>query len=40
MSLTLDAPAFTVEALSPVLGAAIVVLDPRAPLSEATRRAV
>ena len=40
MSLTLDAQAFTVEPLSPVLGAAVVGLDLRSPLSDETRRAV
>jgi taurine dioxygenase len=40
MSLTLDAPAFTVEALSPVLGAAVVGLDLRQRLDDATKRAV
>src|SRR5687768_9486873 len=38
MSLTLQA--FTVEPLSPVLGASIVGLDLREPLPEATKRAV
>ncbi len=40
MSVTLDAADFTVEPLSPVLGAAITGLDPRQPLSDATKRAV
>lgn len=40
MSVTLDAPAFTVEKLSPVLGAAIVGLDLRSPLDEQTKSAV
>jgi taurine dioxygenase len=39
MSLTLERP-FTVEPLSPVLGASIVGLDLREPLPEATKRAV
>jgi taurine dioxygenase len=40
MSLTLDAPAFTVEPLSPVLGSAVIGLDLRQPLTEPTKRAV
>jgi len=40
MSLTLERPAFTVEPLAPVLGASIVGLDLRQPLSETTKRAV
>jgi len=40
MSLTLHAPAFTVEPLSPVLGAAVTGLDLRQSLSDATKRAV
>jgi taurine dioxygenase len=40
MSLTLDAPAFTLEPLSPLLGAAISGLDLRLPLDEQTQRAV
>ncbi len=40
MSVTLDAPVFTIEPLSPVLGAAVSGLDLRLPLSEATKRAV
>ena len=40
MSLTIDAPAFTMEPLSPVLGAAVTGLDLRQPLDEATKRAV
>jgi alpha-ketoglutarate-dependent taurine dioxygenase len=40
MSLTLDAPAFTIEPLSPVLGAAVSGLDLRRPLEQATRHAV
>src|SRR4051794_13304459 len=40
MSLTLDAPAFTIESLSPVLGAAITGLDLRQRLNDATKRAV
>src|SRR5437763_1729129 len=40
MSLTLERLAFTVEPLSRVLGASIVGLDLREPLSEATKRAV
>jgi alpha-ketoglutarate-dependent taurine dioxygenase len=40
MSLTLDAPAFTVEPLSPVLGAAIVGLDLSRRLDDATKRVV
>jgi alpha-ketoglutarate-dependent taurine dioxygenase len=40
MSLTLDTPAFTVDPLSPVLGAAISGLDLRLPLDERTKRAV
>jgi taurine dioxygenase len=40
MSLTLDTPAFTVEPLSPVLGAAVTGLDLRQPLSDAAKHAV
>ena len=40
MSLTLEAPAFTVEPMSPVLGAAIAGLDLRLPLNDQTKRAV
>ena len=40
MSLTVDAPAFTLEPLSPVLGAVVTGLDLRQPLSETTRGAV
>src|SRR5688572_789012 len=40
MSVTLERQAFTVEPLSPVLGASIAGLDLREPLSEATKRAV
>ena len=40
MSLTLERQAFTVEPLSPVLGASIVGLDLREPLQEATKRAL
>jgi taurine dioxygenase len=40
MSLTLDAQAFTIEPLSPVLGAAVTGLDLRRPMDETTRRAV
>ena len=40
MSLTLDAPAFTIEPLSPVLGAAVIGLDLRQPLPEGVKRAV
>jgi alpha-ketoglutarate-dependent taurine dioxygenase len=40
MSLTLDAPVFTVQPLSPVLGAAVTGLDLRLPLAELTKRAV
>jgi len=40
MSLTLDAPAFTIESLSPVLGAAIAGLDLREPLNDPAKRAV
>ena len=40
MSLTLERQTFTVEPLSPVLGAAITGLDLRQPLAEATKRAV
>ena len=40
MSLTLERQSFTVEPLSAVLGAAIVGLDLRQPLPEATKRAV
>jgi alpha-ketoglutarate-dependent taurine dioxygenase len=40
MSLTLDAPAFTVEVLSPILGAAVAGLDLRQPLNEDTKRAI
>jgi taurine dioxygenase len=40
MSLTIDAPAFTVEPLSPVLGAAISGVDLREPLNDQTKRAI
>jgi alpha-ketoglutarate-dependent 2,4-dichlorophenoxyacetate dioxygenase len=40
MSLTLDAPAFALEPLSPVLGAAISGIDLRTPLGERMQRAV
>ena len=40
MSLTLDAPALTLEPLSPVLGAAVIGLDTRQRLSEATKHAI
>src|ERR1043165_6120738 len=40
MSLTLERQAFSVEPLSPVLGASIRGLDLREPLSEAAKRAV
>ena len=40
MTLTLERQAFSVEPLSPVLGASIVGLDLREPLSEETKRAV
>jgi len=40
MSLTLDAPTFTTEPLSPVLGGAISGLDLRKPLDDATKREV
>lgn len=40
MSLTIDAPALTIEQLSPVLGAAITGLDLGERLSDATKRAV
>ena len=40
MSVTLERQAFTIEPLSPVLGASIAGLDLREPLAEATRRAV
>src|SRR3978361_644299 len=40
MSLTIERQAFTVEPLSPVLGASIAGLDLREPLSESTKRAV
>ena len=40
MTLSLERQAFTVEPLSPVLGASIVGLDLREPLSEITKRAV
>jgi len=40
MSLTVDAPAFTVQPLSPVLGAAVTGLDLRQPLDDQTKRAV
>ena len=39
MTLSLERQAFTVEPLSPVLGASIVGLDLREPLSEITKRA-
>ena len=40
MSLTLDAAAFTVEPLSPVLGAAVSGLDLRQPLNDRTKRTI
>ena len=40
MSLTIDTAAFTIEPLSPVLGAAITGLDLRQPLDERTKRGV
>jgi len=40
MSLTLDAPTFTIAPLSPVLGAAVIGLDLRVALNEPTKRAV
>jgi len=40
MSLTLERQTFTVEPLSPILGAAVVGLDLRQPLTEDTKRAV
>jgi taurine dioxygenase len=40
MVLTLERQTFTTEALSPVLGAAVIGLDLRQPLAEATKRAV
>jgi alpha-ketoglutarate-dependent taurine dioxygenase len=40
MSLTLDGSTFTIEPLSPVLGAAVTGLDLRQKLSEPTERAV
>ena len=40
MVLTLDRQTFTTEPLSPVLGAAVMGLDLRQPLAEATKRAV
>jgi taurine dioxygenase len=40
MSLTLDAPAFTIEPLSSVLGAAVSGLDLRRKLDDPTKRAV
>jgi taurine dioxygenase len=40
MSVTLDAPVFTVEPLSPVLGAAVTGLDLRVALDEQTKHAV
>lgn len=40
MSLTLERSAFTVEPLSPILGASIVGLDLRQPLPEQTKREV
>lgn len=40
MTLTLEAQTFSVEPLSPVLGASISGLDLREPLSEAAKRAV
>jgi taurine dioxygenase len=40
MSLALDTPAFTVEPLSPVLGAAVTGLDLLVALDEPTKRAV
>ena len=38
MSLTVDAPAFTIEPLSPILGASVSGLDLRQPLSPTTKR--
>jgi hypothetical protein len=40
MTLTLERQAFTVEPLSPILGASIAGLDLREPLSETMKRAV
>jgi len=40
MPLDREPPAFTVEPLSPILGASVVGLDLRQPLSEDTKRAV
>jgi taurine dioxygenase len=40
MSPTLDAPAFTVEPLSSVLGASVSGLDLREPLNDQTKRAI
>src|ERR687883_827603 len=40
MTVTLERQAFTVEPLSPILGASIVGLDLREPLSDITKRAV
>jgi taurine dioxygenase len=40
MSVTLDAPKFTTETLSPVLGAAVIGLDLGLELDESTQRAV
>jgi taurine dioxygenase len=40
MSLTLETPVFTIEPLSPVLGAAVTGLDLRERLSEETKQAV
>lgn len=40
MAVTLEAQSFTVEPLSPVLGASIVGLDLSRPLAEGTKRAV
>jgi taurine dioxygenase len=40
MSVTLDAPAFTTETLSRVLGAAVIGLDLRRKLDEPTKHAV
>lgn len=40
MALTLERQTFTVEPLSPILGAAIAGLDLRQPLDESTKRAI
>jgi taurine dioxygenase len=40
MSLTVDAPPFAIETLSPVLGAAVIGLDLRQPFDTDTKRAV